>query len=373
MFQSAFFRFCLYTAVAVLVFLFASTLGWTVLVVFSCMATLLLMLKLGKIPDNIQPILIGIRKRMPFNADSTTYSRKTTSFSSQETPSPSYSQEPVEKKRDDESRLKEEVRAELEVLAGQQDDALGIINNLVEQVVAAQNDNQIGFGVHSPSVLFAISGPSGSGKTHISNVLGKLFYSFGALPSKRTVTLTKSKLSGYDPFSVIEQHVGTTNGGAVVFDDADWMFSSDPYTQVSAINDIGIAIAEFVAANPKQYVVVMNGSQEGIEGILNSDDHKKWLRNFHVVQIKTKDLDSNTLTKLLEELLEQKGWHLSQRAGMEIEKHFSQLKRSEREYFGYAHEARSLADKLIAHRRQQAELSGKQITHKEVRGILDYE
>lgn len=371
MLRSTSFRFCLYTAIAILTFLFASKLGWTILVVFSCMATLLLMLKLGKIPDNIQPILIGIRKRMPFIADSATYSRKTTSFSSQETPSPSFSQETVEKKRDDESRLKEEVRAELEVLAGQQDDALGIINNLVEQVVAAQNDNQIGFGVHSPSVLFAISGPSGSGKTHISNVLGKLFYSFGALPSKRTVTLTKSKLNGYDPFSVIEQHVGTTNGGAVVFDDADWMFSSDPYTQVSAINDIGVAIAEFVAANPKQYVVVMNGSQKVIEGVLNSDDHKKWLRNFHVVQIKTQPLSAHSLSDLLTTLLRQKGWRLSGGADSDAEKYFRQLERNERAQFSNAHEARSLADKLIASKMQKGELNNKTITQQDISEVTE--
>ncbi|QUI63118.1 AAA family ATPase [Pseudoalteromonas sp. A22] len=367
--QSNFFRFCLLVSAFILAFVFVTSLAWLTLFVVFGLVILILLNSMSLLPHSMSVALTKIRHYLPYKVDS--QNLNSTRASTYQSKNKETQNQQIQPKREHNlNDIKDEVRAALEMIGHHQEGAMHVINSLVEQVKVAKQHNQVGFGVHSPSVLITISGPSGTGKTYISELLAKLFYSFDALPSMRSVSLSKSRFNGYEPASVIEHFFGSANGGAIVIDDCDWILEQTGYDNQKTIDSLGPALSEFVEDNPKRFIVVFNGSEEKVDSLF-SDSNKKWLRSFHIVRINTQAVSPQTLTSLVKDLLLQKQWSVAEDAALRIEREFAHLERAEKDHFSYAHEARKFADSLIAHKMQSGEVSRKLITEQDVNEVMD--
>lgn len=336
------FRYLIFISIFILGFCFFTKMTWLFLCISIFIMIALLLLKSGTLPISLQSLCFSLRKRLPYALDAAVYLPKATLASSGNRSGLIQTLK----------RAQQEAKEELEALLGV-GEALAGINALVDSAKAAHKKGNEGFGIHAPALLIVIHGPSGTGKTHISNALAKLFYGFNAITSPKSFLLGKSKLQGFDPQSVLESSVGIPASGVIILDDADWMIASADRYADNPIDEIGPALAEFVADQPNNFVLVINGSKEQMEQMLGADEHRKWLRNFHVVQIYTEPLSDNDLLLILQDFLHQKGWVLSDEAEPNVQKLFRQLRGENSRAFDNAHAASHLADTLITLKAQQ--------------------
>lgn len=304
-------------------------------------ALILLSLKSEKLPTSLQPLCISLREHLPFASDVSIY-----------LPSKIKGFPRRCKNIQNPEQAQKEAKGMLEPLLGI-DEALNGIQTLVDNAKAAHKHGQVGFGIHAPALLIVISGPAGTGKTHISNALALLFYGSHAIPTPTSFLLGKRKLLALDPQRLFDDLVGIHASGVIILDDADWMLSpSGQYTH-KPIDEIGPELAEYVANQPNNFVVVVNGSQEQMEEMFGAGDHKKWLRSFQITQIHTKHLNDENLLTILQDLLYQKGWTLSDDANSSVQKLLRQLREENLQTFDNAHTVSHLADKLITLKSQQ--------------------
>ena len=209
-------------------------------------------------------------------------------------------------------RLFQDGNTLLDGLSGAEAIRSSILQRFIEP---AQSNPENPFATQSPMVCAIYEGPRGVGKSTAARATALMMAGCNALDTARMVVIKESDLRSGVYRSAID--LGTKKAidalnGTLLIDDADWLVPSDNQNRTagSAGSDVGMAILDIAAQNPKMLFLILTMSSEAAARLRSDSSHLRWLGKLTSREIKFDRLGPDILLDITQQQLATAGWKL---------------------------------------------------------------